>query len=105
MRERGSGSRRVIELALRRAGLRWKDLRIPMELDSIVAIISAVEEGLGAAFVSEWAIRKELRLGTVRVIPIEGLDMRRDFTLIRAFGPTPAGPAGSFERFTLANVP
>jgi len=104
MRERGSGSRRVVELALRRAGLRWKDLRIPMELDSIVAIISAVEEGLGAAFVSEWAIRKEVRLGTVRVIPVEGFDMRRDFTLIRALGPTPAGPAGAFERFALATV-
>ncbi|HEX4036419.1 MAG TPA: LysR family transcriptional regulator [Acidobacteriaceae bacterium] len=104
MRERGSGSRRVIELALRRAGLRWKDLHIPMELDSIVAIVSAVEEDLGAAFVSEWAIRKEARLGTVRIIPVDGLDMRRDFTLIRAFGPIPAGPAGAFERFALANV-
>jgi len=102
MRERGSGSRRVVELALRRAGLRWKDLRIAMELDSIVAIISAVEAGLGAGFVSEWAIRKELRLGTVRVVSVDGLDIRRDFTLIRALGPAPAGPAGAFERFALA---
>lgn len=102
MRERGSGSRRVVELALRRAGLRWRDLRIAMELDSIVAIISAVEEGLGAGFVSEWAIRKEVRLGTVRVIPVEGLEIRRDFSLIRAFGPMPGGAAGAFERFMLA---
>ena len=102
MRERGSGSRRVVELALRRAGLRWRDLRIALELDSIVAIVSAVEAGLGAGFVSEWAIRKEVRLGTVRVVPVEGLDIRRDFTLIRPLGPTPAGPAGAFERFALA---
>ena len=102
MRERGSGSRRVVELALRRAGVPWRELRITMELDSIVAIISAVEEGLGAGFVSEWAIRKEVRLGTVRVIPVEGLDIRRNFTLIRAIGPTPTGPAGAFERFILA---
>jgi LysR family transcriptional regulator, transcriptional activator of the cysJI operon len=104
MRERGSGSRRVVELALRRAGLRWKDLRIALELDSIVAIISAVEAGLGAGFVSEWAIRKEVRLGTVRVVPVEGLDIRRDFTLIRDLGPAPAGPAGAFERFALAGA-
>lgn len=104
MRERGSGSRRVVELALRRAGLRWRDLRIALELDSIVAIVSAVEAGLGAGFVSEWAIRKEVRLGTVRVVPVEGLDIRRDFTLIRALGPTPAGPAGAFERFALAGA-
>ncbi len=104
MREHGSGSRRVEELALRRAGIRLKDLRIAMDLDSIVAIVSAVEAGLGVGFVSEWAIRKELRLGTVRVIPVEGLDMRRDFTLIRASGPVPDGPAGAFERFALAEA-
>ena len=101
MRERGSGSRHVVELALRRAGLRLKELRVAMELDSIVAIISAVEAGLGAGFVSEWAIRKEVRLGTVRVIAVEGLDIRRDMTLIRHFGPVPEGPAGAFERFAL----
>lgn len=105
MRERGSGSRRVVELALRRAGLRLRELRITMDLDSIVAIISAVEAGLGAGFVSEWAIQKELRLGTVRVVPVEGLDIRRDLTLIRRFGPTPDGPAGAFERFALAQAP
>jgi DNA-binding transcriptional LysR family regulator len=105
MRERGSGSRRVVELALRRAGLRLSDLRIAMDLDSIVAIISAVEAGLGAGFVSEWAIQKELRLGTVRVIPVEGLEMRRDMHLIRPFGPIPEGPPGAFERFILAEAP
>jgi len=101
MRERGSGSRRVVELALRRAGLRLSDLRIAMNLDSIVAIISAVEAGLGAGFVSEWAIQKELKLGTVRVVPVEGLDIRREMHLIRAFGPVPEGPPGAFERFIL----
>ena len=102
MRERGSGSRRVVELALRRAGLRFRDLRIAMNLDSIVAIISAVEAGLGAGFVSEWAIQKELKLGTVRVVPVDGLDIRRSMHLIRPFGPLPEGPAGAFERFILA---
>ncbi len=102
MRERGSGSRRVVEMALRHAGVRQKDLHIAMNLDSIVAIISAVEAGLGVGFVSEWAIRKELRLGTVRVIPVEGLDIRRDMSLIRHLGPALEGPPGAFERFALA---
>jgi len=102
MRERGSGSRRVVELALRRVGLRVGDLRIAMNLDSIVAIISAVEAGLGAGFVSEWAIQKELKLGTLRVVPVEGLEIHRDMHLIRPFGPVPGGPAGAFERFILS---
>jgi len=33
---------------------------------------------------------------------VQGLDIRRDMSLIRNFGPVPAGPAGAFERFTLA---
>lgn len=102
LRERGSGSRRVVELALRRAGLRLKDLRVAMELDSIVAIVSAVEAGLGAGFVSEWAVRKEVRLGTVRVVPVDALDIRRDMSIIRNFGPVPTGPAGVFELFALS---
>jgi DNA-binding transcriptional LysR family regulator len=102
MRERGSGSRRVVEQALRRAGLTRKDLRIAMDLDSIPGIVSAVEAGLGAGFVSAFAVQKELRLGTVRVVGVEGLDIRRDFSLIRGFGPVPDGPAGAFERFVLA---
>ena len=102
MRERGSGSRRVVESALRRAGLARKDLDILLELDSIVAIISAVEAGLGLAFVSEWAIRKELRLGTIRVIGVTGLDIRRDMTLVRLQGPSRPGPATAFEQLALA---
>ena len=34
-------------------------------------------------------------------ISVEGLDIRRDMTLIRHFGPVPEGPAGAFERFAL----
>ncbi|MBT9331603.1 LysR family transcriptional regulator [Paracidobacterium acidisoli] len=102
MRERGSGSRRVVELALRRAGLRQRQLHIAMDLDSTEAIVSGVEAGLGAGFVSQWAIGKEVRLGTVKTVAVDGLDIRRDFTLIRSPGPLPEGPAAAFERFALA---
>jgi DNA-binding transcriptional LysR family regulator len=56
MRERGSGSRRVIESALVAAGLKLKSLNITMELDSTEAIKSAVESGLGVGFDSRLAI-------------------------------------------------
>ena len=103
MRERGSGSRRVVESALRKAGIARRDLKILLELDSIVATISALEAGIGVAFVSEWAIQKELRLGTIRIIDVSGLDIRRDMTLVRRQGPLPAGPTATFERFALSD--
>ncbi|MHB1022424.1 MAG: LysR substrate-binding domain-containing protein [Acidobacteriaceae bacterium] len=102
MREQGSGSRRVVELALKRAAVPTRHLQVAMELDSTEAIISGVEAGLGIGFVSQWAIGKEVKLGTVVPVRVEGLHIRRDFSFIRAAGPEPVGAAGVFRRFALA---
>jgi DNA-binding transcriptional LysR family regulator len=59
MREQGSGSRRVVETALEKAGLKLKCFRRVMDLDSTEAIKFAVEAGLGLGFVSRWAVSKE----------------------------------------------
>lgn len=99
MREQGSGSRRVVELALKRKGLKLRQLRLVMDLDSTEAIVSGVEAGLGVGFVSRWAIGKEIRLGTVKPVRVQGLEIVRDLTLIRRSGPAPDGAAGAFERF------
>ena len=99
MRERGSGSRRVVERALKQAGLTLKMLQVVMELDSTEAIVSGVEAGLGFGFVSESAIAKELRLGTLRILQVEGIAIERDFSLIHRAGQEPSGAAAVFRRF------
>ena len=76
LRESGSGTRRVVEDALRKAGVALRGLRVVMELDSTEAIKSGVEAGLGVGFVSRWALRH-----------------------ICPHGPEPEGPAGAFLRF------
>jgi len=102
LREQGSGSRRVVEKAVRKAGLPLNKLQIRMELDSTEAIVSGVEAGLGLGFVSEWGISKALRLGAVVVVRVENLEIRRDLTLIHKLGPAPDGVAAVFQRFALA---
>ena len=101
MREPGSGSRRVVELALKRSGLKLGQLRVAMDLDSTEAIVSGVEAGLGVGFVSQWAIGKEVRLGTLKPVKVAGLEIVRDLTLIQRSGASPEGAAGAFERFVL----
>ena len=101
MRERGSGSRRVIESALIKGGLKLKSLKVTMELDSTEAIKSAVESGLGVGFVSRLAIANEVRLGLLKVVPVAGLHILRKFTIVYPSGPAPQGPAGAFRRFAL----
>ena len=106
MRERGSGSRRVLELALERAGVKLRSLRVAMELDSVEAIKSAVEAGLGVGFVSRWAVARDLRLGQqFRVVPVRDLVVTRDFSSVALVSPAPQGLAQEFRRFLTAQFP
>jgi DNA-binding transcriptional LysR family regulator len=105
LRERGSGTRRVLELALERQGVKRNALHIVMELDSTEAIKSAVEAGLGVGFVSRWAIAKDLRLGTnFKIVEVEGLRVRREFQIAQAKGPEPQGLAREFLSFLFARA-
>jgi DNA-binding transcriptional LysR family regulator len=105
MRERGSGTRHVIELALERQGVKRNSLHIVMELDSTEAIKSAVEAGLGIGFVSRWAIAKDLRLNSsFKIVEVEGLHIKRDFLFASASGPEPQGLAIEFRRFLIARA-
>jgi len=104
LRERGSGSRRVVERALKDAGLPLKSLKVAMELDSTEAIISGVEAELGVGFVSRWAVGKVLRLGSVKVVKVQGLRIVREFSFVHVAGTEPAGAAAAFQRFALAAV-
>jgi len=98
-REQGSGTRRVVEAALRKAQVPLKKLHISMELDSTEAIKAVVEAGLGVGFVSARAIQKELKLRTLQIGRVEGLRIRRRFSIIRLPGPQPGGLAGAFLHY------
>jgi DNA-binding transcriptional LysR family regulator len=105
MRERGSGTRRVIEMALERLGIKRNLMHIVMELDSTEAIKSAVEARLGVGFVSRWAIAKDLRLDTnFKIVAIEGLRIKREFLVTYIKGPEPQGLAHEFRRFLIARA-
>jgi len=105
MRERGSGTRHVIEMALERQGVKRSALHIVMELDSTEAIKSAVEAGLGVGFVSRWAIAKDLRLGNnFRIVEVEAVSIKRQFLVAYASGPEPQGLAIEFHRFVAARA-
>ncbi|WP_260736192.1 LysR substrate-binding domain-containing protein [Tunturiibacter lichenicola] len=104
LRERGSGSRRVVERALKKVGIPLRSLGAAMELDSTEAIISGVEAELGVGFVSRWAVAKVLRLGTVRVIAVEGLEIVRDFSFVRLAGSELRGAAAAFQRFAMVSA-
>ena len=101
LREQGSGSRRVVESALEKAGVALKSFEKVMDLDSTEAIKSAVEAGLGVGFVSRWAISKELELRALKIVPVDGVKITRQFSLALRTGPAPQGTVSAFRTFAL----
>ena len=102
MHEFGSGSRKVVENALVQAGgLRRKDLKTRMELDSTEGLLSAVEAGLGVTFVSRGAVRNQLTLGTLKLARVRGVTFSRMFSLAYPAGPEPTGNTAAFRFFLL----
>jgi len=75
-REPASGSRALVEEALQALGV---NVPPALELGGVEAIKNAVALGLGVSFISRHAIRVEEKLGSLVVVPVEGLDLRRFF--------------------------
>ncbi|PLS68761.1 MAG: LysR family transcriptional regulator [Cyanobacteria bacterium M5B4] len=72
-----STTRKVIDQVLAKNGVVPRQLQIAMELNSIEAIKNAVQAGLGVAFLPLNALEKELELGVLARIAIEGVVIRR----------------------------
>jgi DNA-binding transcriptional LysR family regulator len=104
VREYGSGSRRIVEQALGTVGIKTKELTISMELDSTEGLLTAVEAGLGVTFVSRWAVRNQLALGTLKLARVKGLKLARRFSMAYAAGPEPGGTVGAFRNFLLSRA-
>lgn len=60
------------------------------------AIKSAVQHGLGVAFVSVMAIEKELQLGLLGYVPIAGVSLSRPLMLVTNPFRTPSQAAQKF---------
>ena len=99
MRERGSGTRRVIEAALESSGIKPKQLNLALEFDSTEGIITAVEAGLGVGFASLWAISKELQIGSLRAVPIRGVRIMRPLSVVFPRGQEAQGVALALLQF------
>lgn len=79
LREKGSGTRQVMEDKLIENGYDPLQLKIVMELGSTGAIKSAVEAGLGISFLSVSSVKHEVALGLVKTLPIQHITFKRKF--------------------------
>ena len=80
LREQGSGIREVIEQALRLQGVQVCPL---LTVPDNEAIKQMVMSNVGAAIVSALAVQRELAAGDLIRLPIVGLDLRPQLSLVR----------------------
>ncbi|MFH6962855.1 LysR family transcriptional regulator [Flavobacterium plurextorum] len=85
-RERGSGTLEVIEYALKKAGLKFSDLQIEMQLGSTESIKSYLLNSECFAFMSIHAVSKELKNKELMVLDVEELSVERYFYIITLLG-------------------
>jgi DNA-binding transcriptional LysR family regulator len=98
-RERGSGSRLVMEQTLKQHGFEPATLRIVAEMGSTEAIKQGIKAGIGISIVSRIALTDELRAGSMCTVAIDEVTLQRSFYIIRHRGRTLSPLCQTFERF------
>ena len=78
LRDSQSGTREEVEDVLGQVGLSINDLNVVLEIGNSEAISMAVEEGIGAAFVSRTVARRGIDLGKIKEIAVAGFSLKRD---------------------------
>jgi DNA-binding transcriptional LysR family regulator len=98
-RERGSGSRLVIEQTFKQHGVDPALLRITAEMGSTEAIKQGIKAGIGVSILSRLALTEELRTGSLCAVTVQDVVFRRSFYIIRHKGRTLSPLGQTFARF------
>ncbi len=98
IREQGSGTLEVIDEYLKKHGLRLKNLRIILHLGSTEAIKNFLTTFDGMGLVSVRALKKELQLNSLTIVPFQDMKIQRFFRIVLPKGYDP-GFAGLFIQF------
>jgi DNA-binding transcriptional LysR family regulator len=83
LRERGSGTRRVMAQALEAHGFNPARLHVVAEIGSTEAIRQGIKARIGVSILSSHAVAEDIRRGTIAGIEIEGVSITRSFYLVQ----------------------
>jgi DNA-binding transcriptional LysR family regulator len=93
MREQGSGTREVIEAALRKKGMEVTPL---MTLGSTEAIKRSVAAGVGVSLVSSLTIQQELEGHRLATVTLQGFRLKRSLHVVQARDQSPSAAVRAF---------
>jgi DNA-binding transcriptional LysR family regulator len=101
LREEGSGTRAVMERALRRQGLKIKPL---LSLVSPEAIKNLVAAGMGLSIVSRLIVALELQTGSLGIIPLKDLTIPRPLHWQRVRGRSQSPALAKFQEVLQSQI-
>ena len=81
LRERSSGTRMVTAQALETAGFSPSLLNVVAEMGSTEAVREAIKARIGISIISRHAVREDIERGSLCVVPLKQLCIRRPFFL------------------------
>jgi len=101
MRENGSGTRRIMEERIGRAGMSVADLHAVAVVGSSDAVRQAVKAGLGVSVLSIRAIRDDIAAGRLAAVRLKGVRLERSFSVILLKGKSRSPLGRTFLEFLL----
>jgi DNA-binding transcriptional LysR family regulator len=101
VRESGSGTRRIMEERIGKAGISLADLNTVAVVGSSDAVRQAVKAGLGISILSMRALRDDIRGGRLSAVRLKGIQLERSFSVILLNGKSRSPLCQAFLDFLL----
>ena len=97
--EAGTGTGTLLQKIF---GKNASKIRISHTLGSTEAVKAAVKAGLGVSLVFASAVEQEVRAGSLRAVPISGVDIKKDLFVVLPDQVPPNAPSRSFVRMLMS---
>lgn len=104
IREPGSGTRKSLVEKLEEQKIHLDDFNIIAELGNASAIIQGIKSKIGISILSSMAVEEDCKNGTLKAIPIKGIDLSRQFYFTRHKDRTPSPLMKAFVSFLEENT-
>ncbi len=101
-REPGSGTRTILEKALKTTGTSLSSFNIIAEIGSNEAIKQAIKNGMGCSILSKCSIAEDIDLGRIHALKVSGANLLLNFYLIKHNHRTISPLGLSFRDFILS---
>jgi Transcriptional regulator len=83
LRERDSGTRKVMSQILEAHGFDFSKLNVVAEIATTQAVVEGIKARIGISILSRQAVEEDLRRGSLVAVPLRGIRFERPFYLIQ----------------------